>query len=64
MEKTILFIALMAIAVGGDFLIAQWVCFGLAFYHVQSGIWGPFFLTTALIGIVSAGVRAGSGGHG
>jgi hypothetical protein len=64
MEKTILIIALIAIAAGVDFLIAQWVCFGLAFYHVQSGIWGPFFLASALVSIVSAGVRAGSGGPG
>ncbi len=55
-------IILAALEFGAALMLAQFAAFGLAQYHVQSGIWGPFWLILALEGVVSAGVAAANNG--
>jgi hypothetical protein len=52
-------IFLGALAVGADWLICQVTVWGLSLFHVSSGMWGPFFLTSVLAVIIACGVGTG-----
>jgi hypothetical protein len=47
---------------GANLLAAQFACFGLAQYHIQSGLMGPFFLGLALEGFVALGAASSRSG--
>lgn len=50
-----LFFGMMAGAavVGFDWLLCQFVVWGLSLYHVSSGMWGPYFLMSAFFAILT-----------
>lgn len=61
MSKLVLFVILSAIGFGLVMLQAQLVVWGLSLFHVNSGIWGPLLLITALESVVAGGVSTGIG---
>ena len=44
----LLFIAFLGIAFAVSLLAAQFVCFGLSYFHVQSGIIGPYWILAGI----------------
>lgn len=59
MKFIALLILAFAIGFGSTLLAAQLVCFGLSFYHTQSGIRGPFFLVLATELVITSAVATG-----
>lgn len=57
MKFLFLLALLLALCFAADLFAAQLVAFGLAYYHVQSGIWGPFLIMMGF-GIICAGSAA------
>lgn len=50
----------LLVSAGLDLLLAQEVAWGLALFHVDSGLWGPFLLCSAAVCVIVLGVSAGS----
>lgn len=44
----VLFIAMIGLSLLASLLAAQFVCFGLSYWHVQSGIAGPWFVLAGI----------------
>ena len=49
----------VAVVFAVSLLSAQVIVFGLSLFHVDSGIWGPWLLMDAAIGVVSLGATIG-----
>lgn len=61
MDKLIIFVVALAVSVGASFLTAQIAVFGLAQFHVNSGLLGTWLLCAAAEGLIASAVTAGIG---
>lgn len=55
----IVFCVLAMVGTAVNMFMAQLVCFGLSFFHVYTGLWGPFFLVVAAEGVLASGTAGG-----
>jgi hypothetical protein len=57
------YVLIFILAVAGLFLLSLWsaqcAVWGLSLFHVDSGIWGPFFLIGVLESAIVTGVAFG-----
>ena len=61
MKLLALIVFLLALMAGIDLWLAQLAVWGLSLFHVDSGIWGPYFLLGALGGTMATAVAIGKG---
>jgi len=56
----VLFVLAAALSFASSLLAAQFVVFGLSMMHVNSGIWGPYFILVGISTVVSTSVAVNS----
>lgn len=60
MRLAVLIVIYMAVSLAVSLLAAQYVVWGLSLFHVDSGIWGPYFILAGLGLTITTAVTVGN----